>query len=599
MSDTLQNVLARAEQQHDRQNGNVEFMPVLLKQTAMVMGLRQLSVWTHSSHSSRMIARIGDGQADLPTTAELEGVANGDVRPVSEVDSALDGTSRLWLSASSLGGDSRLFLLAEAGEKSIDQDDFSQLTDVFADLQRRRLLDSMLHATRGEAAWQSLIAQLHSSLDTRVTVNTIATDAAEILSCRRIAVGRRRGNSWEIVVTTGVSEPNDRSDASRQLTRWIELTAAGSDIDGEPFQRCVRPLGASRQWVDAAWAVVLEWDERQEHPQQLERFLKHASLALVNCQAARRRSLVGMMRHGLRSVRGFRFLTAAFIMGATAAALLLTKTELRIEVYGQLVPKERVFVFAPDDGTITELNVEDDSDVSHHDVLCVLTNEDLSVQLEMIEGQLSAAHARLAAIDALRGDRGLAPGEVLLLSAERAELEEKNKSLVKQSSIVAERLEQLEVRVGMEGRVYGDRLRQLLFQRPVQRGQYLFEVADPSVGWQLHLRVAESDVRYVLDASRNNQESPVISFALETSPEITRRTNLESLGATTDVDNSGELSTLVIADLTGPGFDDERPGAGVVARIHCGQRSVGFVWFRRVIEFVQRRVWIQNEGTES
>jgi hypothetical protein len=43
------------------------------------------------------------------------------------------------------------------------------------------------------------------------------------------------------------------------------------------------------------------------------------------------------------------------------------------------------------------------------------------------------------------------------------------------------------------------------------------------------------------------------------------------------------------------GVDHERiaeraPGAGVVARIHCGRRSVGYVWLHDLIEAVRSRI---------
>ncbi len=33
-----------------------------------------------------------------------------------------------------------------------------------------------------------------------------------------------------------------------------------------------------------------------------------------------------------------------------------------------------------------------------------------------------------------------------------------------------------------------------------------------------------------------------------------------------------------------------RPGASVVAKLHCGRRGVGYVWFHDLIEFVQAKI---------
>ena len=199
-------------------------------------------------------------------------------------------------------------------------------------------------------------------------------------------------------------------------------------------------------------------------------------------------------------------------------------------------------------------------------------------------------NARLAAIDALRGGRSVDVQQGRLLSAERSELQQRQGSLIRQVDLMRERMQHLRIEAGLTGQVYGERLRQMLYQRPVQRGQYLFEAADPSAGWELQLRISEADVRYVLEANQSST-SLTISYALETAPETTRHTSLSAIREIADVDDQGQLSTLTTARLAPQTLTNPRPGAGVVAKIHCGQHRLGFVWFRKVLEFVQRHIW--------
>ena len=35
---------------------------------------------------------------------------------------------------------------------------------------------------------------------------------------------------------------------------------------------------------------------------------------------------------------------------------------------------------------------------------------------------------------------------------------------------------------------------------------------------------------------------------------------------------------------------EKRPGADVIAKIHCGYRPMGYVWFHDVLAFIQSRV---------
>lgn len=595
MSDPLQTILTRAEQQHAELDSDIEFLQTLLQQAAAELCVGRLTVWTQTSQTSRMIAQTGDSSLSPTSSHDLNSLIHGEVRVLQRDKKSISIGSRHLLAGVVVAGDIRLVLDVVESQQNIDKisnDVLIQLADVFADLQRRQMLETHLLASQGESAWQTVIAQVHASLDSSIIANTIATDVAAILPCRRIAVGRRHGKRWDVIATTGVSQPNERSDAVRQVSQLIAAAATGDSNAIDNQRNVVRPLCVSRDWGKAEWAIVLETEESFEDSSQLERFLTHASLALSNSDTVQRNSPVNVLRRGIRSLRRVGTLGTVGLLTTLIVVLLLVQVDLRIEVYGEAVPAERAFVFAPDDGIITQLHVEEDSDVSNTDVLCVLTNEDLNVQLETIDGELAAANARLAAIAALRGTRNIGTVEARMLSAERAELEAQTQSLARQSLMLTERIEHLQVTSRLTGRVYGDRLQQMLFQRPVQRGQYLFEVANPAANWQLQLRVPEADIRYVLTATEDVDSQPPISYSLETSPEITRHTTLTSLGAATDVDRRGELSTLVIAKLEDSAFGEERPGTGVVARIRCGRRSVGFVWFRQVIEFVQRHTWL-------
>ena len=47
----------------------------------------------------------------------------------------------------------------------------------------------------------------------------------------------------------------------------------------------------------------------------------------------------------------------------------------------------------------------------------------------------------------------------------------------------------------------------------------------------------------------------------------------------------------VYASIGGGQSLKRRIGAEVRAKIDCGERSLGYVWFGDVVEFVQRRWW--------
>lgn len=181
----------------------------------------------------------------------MNSLTHGEVRVLQRDKKSISIDSRHLLAGAVVAGDVRLVLDVVESQQNIDKNVLIQLADVFADLQRRRMLETHLLASQGESAWQAVIAQVHASLDSSVIANTIATDVAAILPCRRIAVGRRRGKRWDVIATTGVSQPNERSDAARQLSQSINAAATGDSNAADNQTSTVRSLCVSRDWGKA------------------------------------------------------------------------------------------------------------------------------------------------------------------------------------------------------------------------------------------------------------------------------------------------------------------------------------------------------------
>lgn len=488
-------------------------------------------------------------------------------------------------------------VLMSAHQSVVNSDELhASVVEVIADLYRRRLLEAASSKDERHREQIHLLSCLHQSLDSDVVSNTIATDGIVLTAARAISVACRSGNRWAVVAATGVSHPNNRSDAVRHTLAAIKEANQTTGTEDES-QVVVRPLNVPPNFESTRWVAVFDFSNDTNSDQAANRssvdlLCHHGALALANCERYASSSLSRKLKRlGGRLLRpGSLFSIIAAV--AAIACLLLLKTELRIEAYGELVPVDRAFVFAPEDGTIERVNVNDGSDVTAADELCVLSNEDLQVQLEGLEGELSESTARLDAISALKG-RPTAGPEAGLLSAEQLELEARAKSLTQQIQIMERRMAALTLTAKRNGRVYGDRLAELLTNRPVVRGQFLFEVANPNGKWQLELKVPELDIRHVLHVVQNDNENlPNVRYALETSPEATREATLKSIAGSTEVQSDGKLTTLVVVDVGEEQYSTERPGTGVVAYIDCGRHRVGYVWFRKIIEFVQRNTWL-------
>ena len=118
-------------------------------------------------------------------------------------------------------------------------------------------------------------------------------------------------------------------------------------------------------------------------------------------------------------------------------------------------------------------------------------------------------------------------------------------------------------------------------------------VADESQSWILDLRVADHDVGHVL-AARQTQAQLPIQFVLATQPAVVHVAAVDQIGEWTDLEKGADPGVEVTARIENSAGLAVRPGATVTAKIHCGRRQLGYVWFRHLIELVRSKIvfWI-------
>jgi len=158
--------------------------------------------------------------------------------------------------------------------------------------------------------------------------------------------------------------------------------------------------------------------------------------------------------------------------------------------------------------------------------------------------------------------------------------------------IVNRRVAELTLRSPIAGQVVRWDLIRSLESRPVRQGQLLMQVVDPDGPWQLELRIPDRQVRHVLAAKAAAKEADrvPVRFLFRMSPKTTYSATLDDVHLATDLDQDGELSTLGTVTLNPKDVPELRPGSSVIAKINCGRRSVGYVWIRELLEFLQTRV---------
>jgi hypothetical protein len=159
--------------------------------------------------------------------------------------------------------------------------------------------------------------------------------------------------------------------------------------------------------------------------------------------------------------------------------------------------------------------------------------------------------------------------------------------------IQRERVGSLKITSPIEGTVAAFQLDQLLQNRPVQQGELLLEVMDETGPWRLELEVEGSRMGHVLRAWNASPDHKLtVDFIPATDAESTFHGELDQIATRSAVssEQSNIFECFVSTDASQ--IPNKRIGAEVRAKISCGKRSLGYVLFGDVIEFIRQRLWL-------
>lgn len=286
------------------------------------------------------------------------------------------------------------------------------------------------------------------------------------------------------------------------------------------------------------------------------------------------------------SMRFAKKATVIALVVATAAILIsLIRVDFWIPAEGRVVAKQRHNVYAPADGVVTELLVDNGSSVNEAATLMVIRSHDLDTKQQQIEGEIAALQTSLAAIVA---GRGSSPSEIRERnrSADEQVLKTKLEGLLLQHDLVVAQQQQLVVRSPIAGKIDHWNMRENLASRPIARGQFLAEVYSPEAGWELEIEVNDSDFGYLLQSDQEAKRR--CRFSLRSSPQNIHDATITQLDNVTQRSVQGDwvIKGLVRpADTDAASLKSLRTGATATVEIWTGRRAIGFVWFRGLIQW--------------
>jgi hypothetical protein len=486
----------------------------------------------------------------------------------------------------------------------------------------------------GEAAAQGPLQELetfsaycgavHGNLDLQAAADSIVNQTRAWLRCSRVSLLRRRGRRCRLVAISDYEDFDRRSEAVRSLERM----AAQVVRDGLPQLQCGRsapsaahsteeersawdderpwllgivPLSSSTEPSSPPTGVLIvedfdeaaEWTDERQFRLQLAADQAGAAFAKVLRQEGVPLHRLGRTLQilGWRSVatRTLKLFVGIALVAALVAALVLVKTDFDISGRATLRPATERDVFAGIDAIVDQLQAEHGTRVAANDVLIRLRSPRLMQERVELEGQRRTTEQQIADLSALRGDRDQRgegrPVNQAELAARHEELNSLLESLDSQLAALSRHEQELAVHSPIAGRVLTWNIEQLLTGRPVLAGQRLMTVADLDGPWIAEVLVPDRDIGHVEAAQQDGQ--PVRVSLLAATDLSTRRTGTvqEIAQAVTHDPLEGPVVVVTVAVDPQPGIEP-RPGATVYPRIHCGRRSLGYVWFRRFYETV-------------
>jgi multidrug efflux pump subunit AcrA (membrane-fusion protein) len=495
---------------------------------------------------------------------------------------------------------------------------------------------------------------VHESLDPVATAFVLANEARRIIGCDRVSVlvERRRKLQLEAVsgqesverrasavqaiealvrVVAKAGEPLWHPDASRELPPQIEeelehyideshATALAiiplhkpkptpvvkpGGVDAVAVAKAEAGLGIAGELVGA---LVAEWFASSSFDggkkARVDLVAEHGKVALANSLTHTSLPLYPLINLAGKS----RVLTTArnlprtilAVLGTLAAlaALVFVPAELRLEGKGTLEPVHRRDVFAGIEGVVEKLEpgLEHGAMVKEGQLLATLRNTDLEVALADVLGRRASSEEQLASTKrSLLEDDKISADEKIRLAGRKAQLQREIESLEQQEQLYRSKKEDLQVRSPIDGVIVTWQVRDRLLLRPVEKGQVLMSVADKTGPWELEVNMPDDRLGHVNRAAaeaKSTGRDLVVDYILATDPGTRHYGVVKEIHEQAEV--RGEEGNTVLVRVT---IDPERhekeelgAGASVTARIACGQRPLGYVWFHDVLSFIQTQI---------
>ena len=501
------------------------------------------------------------------------------------------------------------------------------------------------HQIRSFAAQQEMwhqleqfIRSIHQGLNSKQTIYTLANESRRLIDCDRVSVAIGTGRNCRVKSVSGLDSIERRADQVKQLN----LLAAAVIKAGQPLwyndqHSALPPQLESKlqRYVDQSHTKMLaviplmetsddpaidQPNKKKKKPkpigaliveqlsdsrispttrQRVDVVVHHGQTALANANRYSSIFLMPLWQFLGKVCSIFnveqRWKTAVATLAIIGAGLFLTlfPYTFGLNANGRLVPESQFEVFAQTDGTMEEIFVSDTGDtiVQNQQLLGRMKNSDIELAISNIRGQIAEAESRIGANMQRKSSGKLEINEKTELDSKIKSDEQTIRSLQRDLEIRQQEQQLLSIVSPSAGRVVNWNVKQNLTNRPVTRGQNLMTVVPPDAVWELELQMPERRLAHLFRAVEESDEKLKVTFGLVSNPGTEYTGTLISVDRKLDVYNDDGNAALVRVAFENSDMDAELllTETRVTAKVHCGDRSIGYVIFHELIETVQSK----------
>lgn len=510
-----------------------------------------------------------------------------------------------------------------------------QMCELAAEFLKSHQLRHFSHRQVLWARLEEFCRAVHADLNPQTTAYTVANEGRRLIECDRLTVVLRRGSRYTVEAISGQDVFERRSNTVRLLEDLAAAVAGAGDpvwYSGDSRDLAPQVEEAIQSYVDeshsktvavlpltrpqrnddsedtrrdeiepALGALVVEQIEDSRIPEGMAQratvVVRHSSTALANALDHHSVFLLPLWQavgrtQGIVAARNRPWVAGALCILVALGVIGLWPAAFEVESPGSLQPVVRRHVYAGAKGRVAEVLVRHGDQVRAGQLLVQLRDPELEMAATENEGQRITLAQRVLSLERLLLEpKGMAPEERLRVSGELAEARERLQTLAAQRQLFERRLEELRVVSPIDGVVITWDVENRLMNLPVQRGQLLLTVADPSQAWQLELDVPERHVGRIVAAQRSLQQPDLpVRYQLATDPGQTFTGHLAEIHLGAEVRGEHGNTVQVKVRIEKDVLPHLRPGATTNAKVYCGRRPLIYVWFHDVWAFWQSRV---------